>query len=84
MVGHLTGQSVDKLRAISRKMGTTALVVLDDGEAVAEAGAVGRRIELMSVTKSVVSLHRRTARRSQAPRPRRVRRRLRTELERHP
>ncbi len=56
MTRHVTDDALGRLRAASARMGSTALVVLDDGELVIGAGALTRRIELMSVTKSIVSL----------------------------
>ncbi|MBN3815597.1 serine hydrolase [Paraburkholderia sp. Se-20369] len=56
MARRVTADSLARLAAISREMGTTALVVLEGDEVTLEAGQVERPIELMSITKSIVSL----------------------------
>lgn len=44
------------LRDLARETDTDALVVLEDGHVILELGEIDRRFELMSVTKSIVSL----------------------------
>jgi CubicO group peptidase (beta-lactamase class C family) len=53
---HLSKETLVKLGVLAGETGTDALVIVDEGKVVAEVGDPNQRFELMSVTKSVVSL----------------------------
>lgn len=52
----LTTRQLEALRELASETDTDALLVVEDSRVVLEAGSLDRRYELMSVTKSVVSL----------------------------